>query len=90
MLAKPAVIFFGVTANEKDSRTILDILYIVITFPALFLIQLSQDVLTAFFSGPNTLRSNGCILCVQCGGNVRRTIPLSLQKSMFFNATCEL
>lgn len=65
VLAKPACIFRGVTATGKESRTILGMSYIVITFPGFDLIQLSQHALTAFFRGPNTLRSSGCILCVQ-------------------------
>lgn len=41
---------------------ILGISYIVIVFPRLFLIQLSQAKLMAILNGPYTARCNGCSL----------------------------
>ena len=58
----PDIIFLGVIASGKASRTIPGIWYIVIVWPGLFNIQESQTLLTAFLNGPYTPLSNGCSL----------------------------
>ena len=52
---------------------------IVIVLPGLFLIHVCCSGPQIFLRGPNTVRSSGCNLWEQCGGNDRRTTPLSSQ-----------
>jgi hypothetical protein len=53
----------------------------VAVLPGLLFIHKSNSAFKYVFSGPNTVRSSGCSRWEQCGGNVKKLIPLNLDRS---------
>lgn len=66
---KPNLIFFGITAISKHFSVISGIWCKLKITPILLLFQSSCCYAYMVLNGPNTVMSNGCIRCVQCGEN---------------------
>ena len=78
---KPATALSGVADRRKAFPNIAAMSYAVILLPGLATIQLSAAALYALFRDLKYDLSNGCMLCVQCGGSVIKVIPRLLAYS---------